>query len=484
VAFQDLSGVVYGLGSAITENVMVAANSSSGIWYTTSGKSWSQVTIGTNQNLTLQAVAWNGVMWVVAGNTTTNGVIYYSSDGLIWIPAIFNILTSIKSVAWNGSIWIVVGTNSANNNVIAASKDGINWYDPGGNLSAIISFANTVAWSGTKWLVGGENAGAVIASSTDGETWIGSYTDSTAGAQILTVANNGPYWLGGGTNGVIIYSSNGGSSWDEVTSATFAGYTITNLAWNGTVWVATANNTTTARGILAYSTKSNGSTWVLGYTFQPSGQAYSLAWNGSSWYASGARNNTTYQVVSSQDGINWDPITNTPTNRINAIASRRSLPYIGEVLNTSTTAPVAPTNQALSFTIYLAYSDANTISGMYIPPGLLKNFPSGGTYSAGSFPVGVSTGPGTLTLENTSYAALIGMYGQGYQSAGWRPIQYIGSTNYPSYSVTVDANVYISNLGLTLINGGNIVPPLSGFFTGYVVTLTLTYLTDSLVLVP
>lgn len=472
VVIQDISGIVYGLGSVISENVMVAGTRLDKVWYTTSGNSWSSVSL----NMEIFTIAWNGAMWL-AGGTGTN-VLMFSSNGLIWRAVTsFTILTTVESVAWNGSIWIAVGINVGNpTKIIAHSVDGIIWTDPGSNLNTIIAIPNTIAWNGVAWYVGGTAVGTVvICSSTDGVNWIGSYNGGISTSKITTIISNGPLLLAGGVGSTNLVCSTNGSSWLAVTEGTtFVGYNISTLAWNGTVAVAGANNLST--GIIGYSLN-GGQTWIrASYVF--TGSIYSVAWNGSSWYASGI--NTNAVIVRSQDGITWTPITNNIPNPIYAIASRRPLPYVGEVLNKVVAAPVANTNQVVSFTIYLDYSSTTAISKIYIPSGLMRNVPAG-AYTT-SFPADIVVGITNLTLNNTAYAAFLGMYGQGYFSpGGWKPIQYIGSVAFPSFSVTTDTSVTINNLGLTNINGGIVTSAPTGTFTGYIVTLTLNYLTASLV---
>ena len=75
----------------------------------------------------VQAVAWNGSMWVAVGNGTNN-TIAYSYDGKEWT----GVGNSIFSLSGNGvtwyvayNMWVVTGRGSYD---IGYSKDGINWY--------------------------------------------------------------------------------------------------------------------------------------------------------------------------------------------------------------------------------------------------------------------------------------------------------------------------------------------------------------------
>jgi hypothetical protein len=473
VKLQDISGIVYGLGSVISENVMVAGTKSGAVWYTTSGNSWSSVALPMNVN----SVAWNGAMWLAGGYGTN--VLMYSSDGLIWLAVEgFTILTTVNSVAWNGSIWIAVGINNGDSSkIIASSIDGITWSNPGANLDTIIETPTVVAWSGTKWLVGGTPSNTtVIASSTNGVSWIGAYDGIGITTEISTLIYNGRYWIAGGVGSTNLVYSVDAALWLSVGEAsTFVGCNIVTVAWNGTVWVAGGNNINS--GILGYSLD-GGQTWLEGaYAF--TGSVNAVAWNGSGWYASGTNDSGNPITVRSQDGITWEPLTNNISTVVYAIASRRPLPYIGSIINRAVSGAVVNTNQAASFTIYLGYSDTNTISSIYIPPGLMQNVPEG-VYSNPFCYADINVGSDTLILSNTAYAAVIGMYGQGYYTTGWKPLQYIGAVNYPSYSVTTDGSITISNLSLVRVNGNNTTAPTTGTFTGYLATITLTYLTVSL----
>jgi len=365
--FQDLSGVVYGLGSAITENVMVASYQD-GLYYTTSGKTWSPITL--SFNISISCIAWNGAMWVAGGGQGATYVLAYSSDGIVWLPVEnFDILTSVRSVAWNGSIWIAVGDNNSNPNVIAASKDGIIWYDPdatsGSPLKTLFQFCNNVAWSGVTWLVSGAGAiqNLLIGSSTDGVNWIGAYS---AGGSINTLVNNGPYWLGGGS-GPIVVSANEGNTWTSITPLIFVDVFITSIAWNGSMWVVT-----TGTGIIAYNFDSGAGInktlpnygWTVAYTFTQ-GQIYSVAWNGSSWYASGATQQGS-QVLSSQDGITWTPITNNPSSTLSSITSRRPLPYVGAVPGRGRIGPISTINDITGLN-QVYYNTATSEFYVYVP---------------------------------------------------------------------------------------------------------------------
>ena len=88
----------------------------------------------------MSSVAWNGLIWVIAGNANngpgssyaTSGVVMYSYNGISWsITNAGELLPfttgQIYTVAWNGSTWIVGGQLSGGNPRFLYSVDGITW---------------------------------------------------------------------------------------------------------------------------------------------------------------------------------------------------------------------------------------------------------------------------------------------------------------------------------------------------------------------
>jgi hypothetical protein len=209
--------------------------------------------------------------------------------------------------------------------------------------------------------------------------------------------------------------------------------------------------------------------------------ANSVVWNGTSWFVSGiiGGNNA---LLNSSDGITWIPVESFPITPLYALASRRLLPYIADTSLAPRTINNPNINNIVSFTIYLGFTSPtlDLISKIYIPPGLLASGASG-TFTSSSLPTDVSISSGFITLTNTTYPALLGMYGQAYNSGtgGWSPIANIGGPRL-TYNVPIDTTVTIGFTSLTFLNGGVFDPPTNGIFDSFLVTFTLTYLNTDL----
>jgi hypothetical protein len=228
--------------------------------------------------------------WVATGGTPS---ISYSDNGITWHISINgnSILPTGVGVAWNGLLWIAVGQG---NYVIASSTDGDTWV---GRNNSIFTIGYNVAWGNNRWVAVGQGTNT-IAYSDNGITWF----PSANGNAILTVlglgvAWNGVLWVavGGGAN-TIVYSSDG-ISWSPSANGnailTTAGLGV---AWNGNLWVAVGQGANT----IAYSY--DGNTWYSTPTPVFSSGGTNVAWNGVMWIAVGLGTNS---IAYSYDGINW-----------------------------------------------------------------------------------------------------------------------------------------------------------------------------------
>ena len=155
----------------------------------------------------------------------------------------------------------------------------------------------------------------------------------------------------------------------------------------------------------------------------------------------------------------------------------------------------APTQVLKSFTIFLNYSAATSLSSVYIPPGLFgpnadPSLPGGGTFSGnvGSdlvFLDGIS-----ITLNNTTYAFVNSMAAAGcVQSvttisppttiAKWQPVANVNMTCIGGiyYSITTPNSIVVSGLELAKLNGANVsLTTSSGPGAGFLASITLFYI--------
>jgi hypothetical protein len=240
--------------------------------------------------------------WIAVGSLPT---IAYSNDGITWLPSSNG--DSILSIgataaAWNGNLWVAVGSGAYR---IASSTDGDIWV---GRDNAIFLSGYGIAWGNNLWVaVGAGNSVAPneydIATSTDGTTWTPRGVNIFQGGVAVGIAYNGSRWVavGSGTN-TIAYSDDGINWFPSANGNVFLSGQGTKVAWNGSLWVAVGQGANP----IAYSYNdvdgSGNIIWdgAAGASFSLGGS--DIAWNGSLWVAVGAGTNT---IVYSYDGINW-----------------------------------------------------------------------------------------------------------------------------------------------------------------------------------
>jgi hypothetical protein len=252
--------------------------------YSTDGISWTGLGTSIFSSI-VQAVAYNGILWVAGGDGSANQLAY-SYDGITWIGlGLSPTLQRVESVLWNGKIWMAL-TNSA---YILTSNNGINW--------TILSFRPSggvldLSWNGLYWIVCATNGFNI---SYDGINF--TFYSFTLFLP-YQVTWNGALWVavgdGSSTSNTIAYSYDG-LNWSGLGKTIFS-TSGSSVEWNGTIWVAVGSGTNT----IAYSY--NGINWVgLGTSiFSTSGNT--VTWTGTRWYAIGSGTNT---IAYSYNGVNW-----------------------------------------------------------------------------------------------------------------------------------------------------------------------------------
>jgi hypothetical protein len=306
-------------------------------------------------------VAYNGSYWLAGGQGQYG--IAKSMDGIVWEGwaspfdqgANRTISSVCTAIAWGETKWMAVGRKSVAESGVAfhvlaatSTDNGETWTDIFtsddifGGAPGAGAILNTVAWNGTSWLVGGtnNNDGApkhiAVSSDEDGTTWTS--ISKYPGGQATSIAWNGSVWmvggfisanLGGGVSPykALIYSSDGVSfnNVDVTISITQQAWSI---AWNGSIWVGVFQAVND--GSIIYSV--DGLIWTISRdNIFIDGAGYSVVWDGSMWIAVGATTANTPVIATSLDAINWRiiPGQNVFTDRINAVATKRVLPYEG-----------------------------------------------------------------------------------------------------------------------------------------------------------
>ena len=319
LGFTGATGTA-GIGTALTENFMVAAGDDSNrLAYTYNGTLWHPSTSGNSVfTVICYTVAWNGSLWVAGGEGTNT--LAYSSDGINWTGLESSIFTTCNSVAWNGSSWLASGTGTGTvlepQPKLAISLDGINW-----TSSTINAPYSSLASNGSLWV----GASADLTYSSDGITW----NSSGSGTSVFSVAAksvawNGSLWIAGGEGTPnTLAKSEDGITWTGLANNIFS-VSCDSVAWNGSLWVAGGQGTNR----LAYSI--DGSTWVISESGNSifTTACYTVAWNGSVWVAGGY--GTADTLAYSVNGNNWTGLGLTLFDlRTIQIAPRRPLPYVG-----------------------------------------------------------------------------------------------------------------------------------------------------------
>jgi hypothetical protein len=152
---------------------------------------------------------------------------------------------------------------------------------------------------------------------------------------------------------------------------------------------------------------------------------------------------------------------------------------------TGSTGGTGPTGSipATTFTIYLDYT-AGTISKVYIPAGLYGPGANASLIAGGSFTSNVGTdlqftGGTTIVMGNLANKQLANILGTGYRAGGfWQTIPLANFSDTRVYvTSTADYGLTVTGASATNINGGNVATrPGSGLLSGYLATLTLTFI--------
>jgi hypothetical protein len=166
------------------------------------------------------------------------------------------------------------------------------------------------------------------------------------------------------------------------------------------------------------------------------------------------------------------------TSATYALAAKRTLPNVGSGGGTSIPTQIG---NNITFTMYLNYTAPNTISTLYVPPGMMSNadlFP-GALLSTNVGSEAIFYNLSKITLSNTTYPQLAGMFVQGYNAtSNWFPIPggNIGPTKV-NYSQAMDYVMDINGINLANINGANVaVRPTAGLLTDNLATISLTFI--------
>lgn len=256
------------------------------------------------QDEKLNAVKWNGEIWVAVGQNNTTAIIGYSMDGLNWTQVAGNPFGNnmpALDLEWNGEKWLAI-TNLTGGQLIE-SYDGKNWTNlvPNGIDEGFLS--NGIAYGDNKWILFGQTSpystDNIYYSANNGINW--TLATSSIDSVVSEGYYNGKIWVAvgvGSSNNIA--SSNNGIDWSGISSN--IGYGA-DILYGNNIWVAVGT------GGGAYST--DGISWnsisdILG-------ACEGVTWNKNLnlWVASNAETSSINDFYYSNNGIDWTGI---PTN--------------------------------------------------------------------------------------------------------------------------------------------------------------------------
>ena len=302
-----VAGITFFYGNYAPPNVLIYSQDGGNSWQGRSGN--------TIMNQCF-AVAWNGLIWVAVGSNGNRSA--WSSDGINWTGTTNAITTAVFSLVWANSLglWVAGGYGSFG---LATSVDGITWTGRAGSSTLATSiFGNpasygciALGWNNIMLVaLGSTSSTNLLATSRDGINWYGQGSPSGIGAAALSYGNGGVAWNGNlwcvGNRGMNYpITSPDGITWTQRTSG-FTPQTITSIIWNGQLFGVLSGTTTTYLQVspdginwsFASPNITNFNTSNLSLTFNP---------NTNAWYIGGVDNSTSYYSLMVNSNAN--PVT-------------------------------------------------------------------------------------------------------------------------------------------------------------------------------
>jgi len=329
-----VAGISSNYGSYAAPNVLIYSQDGGNSWQGRSGN-----TIMTQ----CYAVAWNGLIWVAVGVGGNRSA--WSSDGINWTGTTNAITTAVYCLVWANSLglWVAGGYGSF---VLATSVDGINWIGRAGSSTLATSiFGSPVSygcialgWNGILLVaLGSSGATNLLATSRDAINWYGQgtptgFSNATLGYSQGGVAWNGNVWCVGNRGMSYPVTSPDGITWTQRTSGYPAG-TITSVVWNGQLFGVLNGVTTT---YLAVSPDGINWTYASPNITNFNTSNLSLAFNpiANTWYIGGLDNSTSYYSLMVNSNANpvttniWSYVLTGATTQFQS-ASNSSTAYFG-----------------------------------------------------------------------------------------------------------------------------------------------------------
>lgn len=231
----------------------------------TDGETWTKVNVGTQfDRLTGITYDGSGTYVLVSTSGDYSGRIYTSTNGTDWTEKAA-VPQQLSDVAFGGGKFVAVGGAS---NVLISTDNGATWQSrtltqEAGKKTKLLSIAYSAISS--KFVAVGMGSDTIqhkggILTSADGETWTGTYSDSTNTIWDVTYGDGGFAAVGGReSGGYFLAISSFGDSWTKpVTSPSYA--QLFSVEYDGARFVAAGR---TNPGMAAFTTTSlNGVNWT------------------------------------------------------------------------------------------------------------------------------------------------------------------------------------------------------------------------------
>jgi hypothetical protein len=211
-----------------SDGIWIAGSDGYGLWKSTDGKAWVQVT-GSTVNYAFYSVTGFNGLWIAG--SSSHGV-WWSADGSTWTQGTgFDSTVSCKTVHYANGVWLAT-YDPAITTVFGLywSLDGKAWTRAtAGSVAVLIKsiFASNGMWvavtdKGLWW-------------STDGQTWTQS-TGTTTSYTFYSVYYANGIWVAGSSNHGLWWSTDG-KNWTQVTGGTTS-YRFNAVCYANGTWVA------------------------------------------------------------------------------------------------------------------------------------------------------------------------------------------------------------------------------------------------------
>ena len=313
-------------------------------------------------------IKWTGTNYAMIGNIATssgntlltsyNGINYSPIPSNLNIP-LYDIEANLEfphTITFPRNMTLALGGISSDSTKIAYSVDeGITW-TPAAN-SPFSTTANNAVWNGKMWVAVG-SGGNTIATSSDGNTWVGrgSYIFTSTGSAIAWSRDQALWVAGGSGTNSLAYSSDS-VYWYGIGNSILSA--VNDVQWNGNIWVA-AGNPISGNKSLAYSY--DGKSWSTPtQTNLFDGSGVKLTWNGSFWTALGYSSsaNSSYNMATSTNGINWSMSVNPNFAPPSAPTGLSGTSSTSSTISISFTAPAAAVT---SYTVTAIPTSGSTVT--------------------------------------------------------------------------------------------------------------------------